>query len=185
MQQLGVSFVGGYIAGVFCAIVSHPADTMVSKLNAQSKTGVKPTVGAIYQEIGFGGLLVAIVCTNELVLMLGKSQLGWTRNTYCHDWYTHRSAMAHLRLRQGLRRSTHYRKCGACREASCWFYCLQAALELLLPVQSKIEYFLLLLLVPLWDVKQQIIDCAIVGKGSVIYLSPQCSILASRRRSCA
>lgn len=25
--------VAGYIAGVFCAIVSHPADTIVSKLN--------------------------------------------------------------------------------------------------------------------------------------------------------
>lgn len=26
-------FIIGYIAGVFCAIVSHPADTVVSKLN--------------------------------------------------------------------------------------------------------------------------------------------------------
>lgn len=33
-QQTAVSFTGGYIAGVFCAIVSHPADVMVSKLNA-------------------------------------------------------------------------------------------------------------------------------------------------------
>lgn len=31
--QLGVSFAGGYVAGVFCAIVSHPADNMVSFLN--------------------------------------------------------------------------------------------------------------------------------------------------------
>ena len=28
-EQLGVSFAAGYIAGVFCAIVSHPADNMV------------------------------------------------------------------------------------------------------------------------------------------------------------
>ena len=34
LQQTGVSFLGGYIAGIFCAIVSHPADVMVSKLNA-------------------------------------------------------------------------------------------------------------------------------------------------------
>jgi len=33
LQQLGVSFLGGYIAGVFCAIVSHPADTLVSKVS--------------------------------------------------------------------------------------------------------------------------------------------------------
>jgi solute carrier family 25 phosphate transporter 3 len=32
-EQLGVTFIAGYIAGVFCAIVSHPADTVVSKLN--------------------------------------------------------------------------------------------------------------------------------------------------------
>lgn len=32
-MQLGVSFAGGYIAGVFCAIVSHPADNLVSFLN--------------------------------------------------------------------------------------------------------------------------------------------------------
>ncbi|KAM3286873.1 mitochondrial phosphate carrier protein 3, mitochondrial [Capsicum chacoense] len=32
-MQLGISFAGGYIAGVFCAIVSHPADNLVSFLN--------------------------------------------------------------------------------------------------------------------------------------------------------
>ncbi|CAH8457762.1 unnamed protein product [Schistosoma rodhaini] len=32
-EQLVVTFAAGYIAGVFCAIVSHPPDTIVSKLN--------------------------------------------------------------------------------------------------------------------------------------------------------
>ena len=32
--QLVVTFAAGYIAGVFCAIVSHPADSVVSKLNS-------------------------------------------------------------------------------------------------------------------------------------------------------
>lgn len=31
--QLSVSFAGGYMAGVLCAIVSHPADNLVSFLN--------------------------------------------------------------------------------------------------------------------------------------------------------
>ncbi|XP_028761147.1 mitochondrial phosphate carrier protein 3, mitochondrial isoform X2 [Neltuma alba] len=31
--QLGVSFAGGYLAGMLCAIVSHPADNLVSFLN--------------------------------------------------------------------------------------------------------------------------------------------------------
>merc|ERR1711978_412433 len=32
-EQLVVTFAAGYIAGVFCAVVSHPADTIVSVLN--------------------------------------------------------------------------------------------------------------------------------------------------------
>lgn len=31
--QLGVSIVGGYMAGILCAIISHPADNLVSFLN--------------------------------------------------------------------------------------------------------------------------------------------------------
>jgi len=36
--QLGVTFASGYLAGILCAIVSHPADTLLSKLYSQSKT---------------------------------------------------------------------------------------------------------------------------------------------------
>ena len=56
--QLGVTFSSGYIAGVFCAIISHPADTMVSILN--KRTGSNLSTGAqvkeIYADIGFNGL---------------------------------------------------------------------------------------------------------------------------------
>ncbi|XP_062115839.1 mitochondrial phosphate carrier protein 3, mitochondrial-like [Humulus lupulus] len=31
--QLGVSFAGGYLAGILCAVISHPADNLVSFLN--------------------------------------------------------------------------------------------------------------------------------------------------------
>jgi len=51
-QQLVVTFSAGYIAGVFCAIVSHPADTIVSKLN-QSKGS---TAADVAKELGFAGL---------------------------------------------------------------------------------------------------------------------------------
>jgi len=50
LEQLGVSFLGGYIAGVFCAIVSHPADTVVSKLNNISKAEGE-TTGALTVKI--------------------------------------------------------------------------------------------------------------------------------------
>jgi solute carrier family 25 (mitochondrial phosphate transporter), member 3 len=32
LQQLGVSFVAGYAAGIFCAIVSQPSDNLFSKV---------------------------------------------------------------------------------------------------------------------------------------------------------
>lgn len=57
-QQLLVSFGGGIIAGVCCALVSHPADVMVSKLNSDRKAGegAGQAVGRIYAKIGFAGL---------------------------------------------------------------------------------------------------------------------------------
>ncbi|EHL02349.1 putative Mitochondrial phosphate carrier protein 2 [Glarea lozoyensis 74030] len=58
LQQTGVSFLGGYIAGVGCATVSHPADVMVSKLNSDRKKGegAGQAMSRIYGNIGFRGL---------------------------------------------------------------------------------------------------------------------------------
>ncbi|CAL5375376.1 unnamed protein product [Camellia sinensis] len=50
--QLGVSFAGGYVAGVLCAIVSHPADNLVSFLNNAKGA----TVGDAVKKIGLLGL---------------------------------------------------------------------------------------------------------------------------------
>lgn len=51
-EQLVVTFTAGYIAGVFCAIVSHPADVIVSKLNQAPGS----TAAQIAKEIGFKGI---------------------------------------------------------------------------------------------------------------------------------
>ncbi|XP_078167027.1 mitochondrial phosphate carrier protein 3, mitochondrial-like [Carex rostrata] len=50
--QLGISFAGGYIAGIFCALISHPADNLVSFLN-NSKGA---TVGDAVKNLGLLGL---------------------------------------------------------------------------------------------------------------------------------
>ncbi|KAF9622453.1 hypothetical protein IFM89_031256 [Coptis chinensis] len=50
--QLGVSLAGGYVAGVFCAIVSHPADNLVSFLNNAKGA----TVGDAVKKLGLMGL---------------------------------------------------------------------------------------------------------------------------------
>jgi solute carrier family 25 phosphate transporter 3 len=58
LQQTGVSFAGGYIAGIGSAIVSHPADVMVSKLNSDRAPGESAVaaISRIYGKIGFVGL---------------------------------------------------------------------------------------------------------------------------------
>jgi solute carrier family 25 phosphate transporter 3 len=55
--QLSVTFAAGYFAGIFCAIVSHPADTMVSIINKRgSNEPASVQARQIYSEIGFNGL---------------------------------------------------------------------------------------------------------------------------------
>ncbi|KAL8154144.1 hypothetical protein V2J09_011904 [Rumex salicifolius] len=51
-EQLGVSFVGGYLAGIFCAVVSHPADNLVSFLNNSQGATVNDAV----KKLGLWGL---------------------------------------------------------------------------------------------------------------------------------
>jgi len=50
-EQLMVTFAAGYIAGVFCAIVSHPADVVVSVLNKTPGA----TAGEVLKDLGFAG----------------------------------------------------------------------------------------------------------------------------------
>ena len=66
-----VTFAAGYIAGVFCAIVSHPADVVVSKLN-QSKGQSAIQVAS---KLGFFGLWNGLV---PRIVMIGTlTALQW------------------------------------------------------------------------------------------------------------
>merc|ERR1711884_808452 len=70
-EQLVVTFVAGYIAGVFCAIVSHPADVIVSKLN-QDKTA---SFGAVAKNLGFAGMWKGL---GPRIIMIGTlTALQW------------------------------------------------------------------------------------------------------------
>merc|ERR1711946_82669 len=46
-EQLVVTFAAGYIAGVFCAVVSHPADTIVSYMNKAQGSGIGDAAKAL------------------------------------------------------------------------------------------------------------------------------------------
>jgi solute carrier family 25 phosphate transporter 3 len=74
--QLMITFLSGYWAGIFCAIVSHPADTMVSILNKKSSNApIGQQVGEIYRDIGFKGLWNGI---GARIIMVGTlTGLQW------------------------------------------------------------------------------------------------------------
>jgi len=70
-EQLIVTFAAGYIAGVFCAIVSHPADTLVSYLNKAPGAGI----GDAVKELGFSGLWAGL---GPRIFMIGTlTALQW------------------------------------------------------------------------------------------------------------
>lgn len=61
----------GYIAGVFCAVVSHPADTVVSKLYKQKGASVME----IAKSLGFMGMWKGLV---PRIIMIGTlTALQW------------------------------------------------------------------------------------------------------------
>jgi len=78
--QLSITFLSGYWAGIFCAIISHPADTMVSKINMMKdapgqSTSSSQKVSKIYAEIGFKGLWNGLATR---ILMIGTlTGLQW------------------------------------------------------------------------------------------------------------
>ncbi|KAH8985013.1 mitochondrial carrier protein [Lactarius akahatsu] len=65
--QLGVTFASGYLSGIVCAVVSHPADSLVSQLGKPQNKG--KSLGAIVNEVGFGTLATKGLGTR--VVMIG------------------------------------------------------------------------------------------------------------------
>lgn len=72
--QLGITTMSGYAAGVICAVVSHPADSMVSQLGKAENKG-KP-LGAIAKEVGVMNLFTKGL--GARILMIGTlTSLQW------------------------------------------------------------------------------------------------------------
>merc|ERR1712223_696625 len=70
-EQLLVTFVAGYIAGVFCAVVSHPADVIVSKLNQDKNASFM----GIAKNLGFAGMWKGL---GPRIIMIGTlTALQW------------------------------------------------------------------------------------------------------------
>jgi len=70
-EQLVVTFAAGYIAGVFCAIVSHPADTIVSYMNKEAGS----SIGSAASALGFKGMWAGL---GPRIIMIGTlTALQW------------------------------------------------------------------------------------------------------------
>ncbi|CAM4716267.1 unnamed protein product [Lepidochelys kempii] len=70
-EQLGVTFVAGYVAGIFCAIVSHPADSVVSVLNKEKGSSAVE----VLKKLGFIGVWKGLF---PRILMIGTlTALQW------------------------------------------------------------------------------------------------------------
>lgn len=84
-EQLVVTFAAGYIAGVFCAVVSHPADTIVSYMNKGKGSGVGDAVRDLGMKGLWGGLGPRIIMIGTLTALQWfiydgvKVQLGLPR----------------------------------------------------------------------------------------------------------
>merc|ERR1711973_86640 len=68
-EQLVVTFAAGYTAGVFCAIVSHPADTIVSYMNKAKGSGIGDAARALGFAGMWGGLVPRIVMIGTLTAL--------------------------------------------------------------------------------------------------------------------
>jgi solute carrier family 25 (mitochondrial phosphate transporter), member 3 len=65
--QLGITFASGYLAGVICAIVSHPADSLVSLMGKPTNKG--KSLGQIASETGIANLATKGLGTR--IIMIG------------------------------------------------------------------------------------------------------------------
>merc|ERR1712113_580560 len=72
--QLGVTFASGYLAGVICALVSQPADNLVSQMGKAENKG--KSFGQMASEQGVSKLFFSVLGTR--VLMIGTlTGLQW------------------------------------------------------------------------------------------------------------
>merc|ERR1719152_306007 len=78
--QLGITFASGYTAGVLCAIVSHPADSMVSLLGKAENKG--KSVGTIAGEVGMQKLMFSGLGTRIIMIGTLTGLQWWIYDTF-------------------------------------------------------------------------------------------------------
>jgi len=80
VTQLSITFASGYIAGVVCAVVSHPADSLVSQLGKKDNKG--KGFGQIIKEVGLYKLCTAGLGTRILMIGTLTGLQWWIYDTF-------------------------------------------------------------------------------------------------------
>ncbi|KAN0088864.1 Mitochondrial carrier domain containing protein [Tylopilus felleus] len=78
--QLGITFASGYLAGVVCAIVSHPADTVVSLMGKPTNKG--KSIGQIASETGMVTLATKGLGTRVIMIGTLTGFQWWIYDTF-------------------------------------------------------------------------------------------------------
>lgn len=78
--QLGITFASGYLAGVICAIVSHPADSLVSLMGKEANRG--KSVGTIASETGIVALATKGLGTRIVMIGTLTGFQWWIYDTF-------------------------------------------------------------------------------------------------------
>ncbi|KAJ0399333.1 hypothetical protein P43SY_001522 [Pythium insidiosum] len=78
--QLGITFASGYLAGVICAIVSHPADSVVSLMGKAENKG--KSIGQIASETGLKNLATKGLGTRIIMIGTLTGLQWWIYDTF-------------------------------------------------------------------------------------------------------
>lgn len=78
--QLGITFASGYLAGIFCAIISQPADNLVSQMGRPENKG--KSFGDMIKEQGMKRLFMAGLGTRIIMIGTLTGLQWWIYDTY-------------------------------------------------------------------------------------------------------
>uniref|UniRef100_A0A3B0MGX5 Mitochondrial phosphate carrier protein, putative n=1 Tax=Theileria annulata TaxID=5874 RepID=A0A3B0MGX5_THEAN len=78
--QLGITFASGYLAGIICAVVSHPADSLVSQMGKSENKG--KSFGQMAREVGAFNLFTKGLGTRVLMIGTLTGLQWWIYDTF-------------------------------------------------------------------------------------------------------
>lgn len=82
-SQLGITFLSGYLSGIICAAVSHPADTIISQLGkATYSTSRGINILSIVSEVGFRNLCTAGLGTRMIMIGTLTGMQWWVYDSF-------------------------------------------------------------------------------------------------------